>query len=59
MFDQPIITNEVRADILMRASLAFSKDDITAAIFHGLKAADIDYRTTPLEEIEGVLVRVL
>lgn len=50
------ISDSVRADIVLRASLAFNDREIREAIFDGLVAAGIDWRTVPLGEVKEVLV---
>lgn len=55
----PIITNEIRNDILSRSSMATSRDHITKAILDALGKAGVDWRTVPLDEVKVVLVEAL
>ena len=52
----PIITDEIRDDILFRSSMATSRDHITRAIFDALVKAGVDWRTVPLDEVKVVLL---
>ena len=52
----PTISDSVRNEIMLRASLAFSDSEVKEAIFDGLVAAGIDWRSVPLDEIKSILV---
>ena len=55
----PIITDQVRDDILFRSSMATSRDHITKDIFDVLVEAGVDWSTIPLDEVKVVLVEAI
>ena len=56
---QEIITKEIRGEMLAKASIASSSDEVTRSIFDAIVEAGVDWRTVPVDEVKSVLVAVI
>jgi hypothetical protein len=56
---QNTITKEIRREMLAKASIASSRDEVMRAIFDAIVEAGVDWRTVPVDEVKSVLVAVL
>ena len=54
-----IITKEIRSEMLAKASIASSSDEVARAIFDAIVEAGVDWRTVPVDEVKSILVAVI